>query len=147
MKRMLFAVALSLVAAPLFAADVGVSLTIGEPNFFGHIEFGNTARPDVIYRDPVIVKKQLLHKHVEPIYLRVRPGHEKHWRKHCHEYHACNRPVYFVKDTWYRKRYASHYRKHKHLREDRRHEHRKERSEYRDDRDSDRNYDRDRKRH
>jgi len=143
MIRKLFAAALSLVAAPLFAADVGVSISIGDPNFYGHIEFGNTARPEVIYREPIIIKKRRSLVRVEPIYLRVRPGHEKHWRKHCHEYNACNRPVYFVRDTWYQKRYASHYRKHERIREERRQERRRDRREYEDDRRSDR----DRKRH
>ena len=38
---------------------------------------------------------------VQPLYLHVPPGHAKHWRKHCHEYHACNRPVYFVRSAEY----------------------------------------------
>ena len=38
------------------------------------------------------------------------PGHEKHWNKHCHEYGACGRPVYFVRDGWYNDVYAPRYR-------------------------------------
>ena len=29
------------------------------------------------------------------------PGHAKHWAKHCREYNACGRPVYFVKSAEY----------------------------------------------
>src|SRR2546425_10235251 len=35
---------------------------------------------------PVVVAEP-----VQPIYLHVPPGHAKHWRKHCHEYNACDR--------------------------------------------------------
>ena len=37
----------------------------------------------------------------QPIYLHVPPGHARHWEKHCHEYNACYRPVYFVKSAEY----------------------------------------------
>ncbi len=39
-----------------------------------------------------------------------RPGHEKHWRKHCAQYNACGRPVYFVRDDWYNNEYVPRYR-------------------------------------
>jgi hypothetical protein len=39
----------------------------------------------------------------------VPPGHEKHWNKHCAEYNACGRPVYFVRDDWYNNEYVPHY--------------------------------------
>ncbi|ODS90363.1 MAG: hypothetical protein ABS45_16170 [Comamonas sp. SCN 65-56] len=42
----------------------------------------------------------------QPLYLRVPPGHAKHWSKHCHEYGACARPVYFVQERWYNDVYA-----------------------------------------
>ena len=45
-----------------------------------------------------------------PIYLRVPPGHAKHWDQHCREYDACARPVYFVEDDWYQRVYVSQYR-------------------------------------
>ena len=44
-----------------------------------------------------------------PIYLRVPPGHEKKWNKHCASYNACGRPVYFVRDDWYRNTYVPQY--------------------------------------
>jgi hypothetical protein len=42
--------------------------------------------------------------------LHVPPGHEKHWSKHCAQYNACGRPVYFVRDEWYNNEYVPHYR-------------------------------------
>ena len=38
------------------------------------------------------------------------PGHMRHWDRHCHEYEACGRPVYFVDDGWYREVYVPRYR-------------------------------------
>lgn len=132
MKRMLFAAVLCLVAAPIFAAEASVSVKIGDPNFFGHITVGKTAKPAVIFHDPVVIKKSL--KKEQPIYLRVRPGHEKNWRKHCHEYKACGRPVYFVKDSWYKRHYTKHYH-----REDMRHDRRQDRRDEADNRSRERN--------
>jgi hypothetical protein len=45
-----------------------------------------------------------------PIYLRVPPGYARHWSRHCHEYHACGVPVYFVQDRWYNEVYVPRYR-------------------------------------
>jgi hypothetical protein len=38
---------------------------------------------------------------VQPIYLHVPPEHAHDWARHCHKYHACDRPVYFVKSEEY----------------------------------------------
>jgi hypothetical protein len=46
----------------------------------------------------------------EPIYLHVPPGHAKNWSKHCRKYNACDRPVYFVQDSWYNQVYVPRYR-------------------------------------
>jgi hypothetical protein len=56
---------------------------------------------------------------VEPIYLHVPPGHAKNWRKHCHEYHACGRPVYFVKSAEYEPGYQAEHHGHGHHDDDR----------------------------
>lgn len=93
-------------AAP--AADVGVSISIGEPGFYGQIDIG-TMRPQVVYAEPVIIRRERVVR--GPIYLRVPPGHEKHWDKHCDEYNACGAPVYFVQDRWYNDDYAPAYRR------------------------------------
>ena len=47
---------------------------------------------------------------VQPIYLHVPPGHAKKWHKHCHKYHACDQPVFFVQDVWYNEEYVPRYR-------------------------------------
>jgi hypothetical protein len=48
--------------------------------------------------------------YVQPVYLHVPPGHEKHWSKHCGKYGACGRPVYFVREDWYQTHYVPRYR-------------------------------------
>jgi hypothetical protein len=83
------------------ANDINIGVNIaGEvaPGVYGRVNIGNTP-PPVVYTQPVVIVKQ---PHpVEPIYLNVPPGHSKHWEKHCHEYNACGRPVYFVKTAEY----------------------------------------------
>jgi len=110
MKKLLSLAAAALVAAPALATDVGVSIGIGDPDFYGHIVIGSAPPPVVVYREPVvIVRSQVV---MEPIYLRVRAGHAQNWSRHCGAYNACGRPVYFVKDEYYNDVYAPHYHKH-----------------------------------
>ena len=109
MKTLASLIAMAFVAAPAFAADVGVSIEVGEPGFYGRIDLGNAPRPVLIYPEPiVIIHAQRL---PPPIYMRVPPGHAKHWKQHCASSGACGRPVYFVQDTWYHDVYAPHYKK------------------------------------
>ncbi len=108
MKRVLFAMVLAITAFPVFAADVGVSVSVGQPGFYGRIDIGNAPPPRVIYVEPVVVQRVEVVR--PPIYLHVRPGHEKKWSKHCRKYNACGRPVYFVRDDWYEDEYVPHYR-------------------------------------
>jgi hypothetical protein len=89
-------------------AGAGVSISIGDPGFYGRIDIGNYGQPRLIYSEPVIVRR--ISTWYPPIYLRVPPGHLKHWYKHCNAYNACGRPVYFVDDAWYRDVYAPRYR-------------------------------------
>jgi len=63
----------------------------------------------VIYPRPIIIEQQPMTVVRQPIYLRVPPGHEKHWDKNCYKYNACGQPVYFVQDNWYREVYAPRY--------------------------------------
>lgn len=109
MKRLLFAAALILVAAPALAADVGVSISIGQPGFYGQIDIGGYPAPRVIYREPRTLYRSALHR--APVYLHVPPGHAKNWRKHCRQYNACGERVYFVQDNWYSDEYVPHYQK------------------------------------
>jgi hypothetical protein len=109
MKHLLFAILVCAFAVSAQAADVGVSVSVGEPGFYGRIDIGNAPRPEVVYSKPVVIRQRAAVVE-EPIYLRVPPGHAKHWRKNCSKYNACGRPVYFVKDQWYNDVYAPHHK-------------------------------------
>jgi hypothetical protein len=114
---LLSAVALVAVMPLAHAQNVSVTATItGEivPGVYGQVVLGNRPPPRLVYAQPVVAVPVVVAEPVpmEPIYLHVPPGHAKHWRKHCHEYDACNRPVYFVRSAEYEPGY----------RPDRRHE-------------------------
>lgn len=102
---------LTIAAMPAVAADVGVSVTVGQPGFYGRIDVGNAPPPQLVYVQPVLVQSVRVAHPVQPIYLHVPPGHLKKWSKHCHKYDACSRPVYFVRDDWYNNVYVPHYQK------------------------------------
>lgn len=109
MKRFLFAAALAAAAtAPAFAADVAVSLSVGQPGFYGQLDIGDYPQPQVIYRRPILIERVEVER--PPVYLRVPPGHAKNWRKHCGSYNACGERVYFVRDNWYQREYIPRYR-------------------------------------
>lgn len=135
MKRLLFAAVLATAGAPLLAADVGVSVTVGQPGFYGRIDIGDYPPPVVIYRRPMVIERVEIDR--PPIYLHVPPGHAKHWRKHCHKYGACGERVYFVQDRWYNREYVPRYQE---SHRDRREDHRGDRHErHGDDHDRGRN--------
>jgi len=124
MKSFLIAAAIASViaATSALAADVGVSVSVGQPDFYGRLDIGGYPPPQVIYRQPVIIERVPMDR--PPIYLRVPPGHAKHWRKHCREYNACGERVYFVQDNWYSHEYVPRYEERHHgRRDDRRDEH------------------------
>lgn len=90
----------ALAGAPLLVAantSVGVSVSVNQPGFYGRIDIGHAPPPAVIYPQPVIIAPPAVIVHQAPVYMRVPPGHAKHWAKHCHKYKACSQPVYFVK--------------------------------------------------
>ena len=99
--------ALAAAATCAQAQNVSVNAVItGQvvPGVYGQVVLGNAPPPPVVYQQPMIVQPAPVvygAPPVEPIYLHVPPGHAKHWRKHCHEYHACDRPVYFVRSEEY----------------------------------------------
>jgi hypothetical protein len=113
-KRLLFAVISTIVATPAFAADVSASIGISQPGFYGQINIGDFPRPAVIYAEPVWVVRPAKVVYVQPVYLHVPPGHEKHWSKHCDKYDACGRPVYFVREDWYQTQYVPHQQRQDH---------------------------------
>ena len=94
---------------PALAADVGVSVSVGQPGFYGRIDIGNFPQPRVIYAQPVVIRPVPVGVVVQPIYVHVPPGHAKKWRKHCGKYNACNHPVYFVREDWYNNVYVPGY--------------------------------------
>ena len=95
------------------AADIGISIHIGEPGFYGRLDMGDFPQPSVIHDQPLLIERTPGYRSQEPIYLRVPPGQEEHWRKYCAHYDACGQPVYYVRDRWYQQTYAPHYREHK----------------------------------
>lgn len=136
MKRFLIAAAVvaTTVTTPALAADVGVSISIGQPGFYGRIDIGDFPPPQVIYPQPIVIGRVPMSR--PPIYLRVPPGHAKHWSKNCHKYNACGERVYFVHDDWYNREYVPRYQElHRDRRDDGRSERRDDRrDERRDDR-------------
>jgi hypothetical protein len=99
----------ALVAAATCAEAQSVSVNAvitGEvvPGVYGQVVLGNRPPPPLVYTQPMIVQPAPVvmgGPPLEPLYLHVPPGHAKNWRKHCHEYHACDRPVYFVRSAEY----------------------------------------------
>lgn len=127
MKSLLFASMLVALSAPVLATDVAVTLSIGQPGFYGQLDIGDYPPPQLIYRQPILVERVVIER--APIYLRVPPGHAKNWRKHCREYNACGERVYFVQNNWYQREYVPRYQerhgnRHDEYREVRHDEHR-----------------------
>jgi len=93
-----------LASQPALAGTPIINLSIGgeiSPGVYGQVQFGNAPPPPVLYAQPTIITRQPPNTVLEPLYLHVPPGHAKHWAKHCREYNACGRPVYFVKSAEY----------------------------------------------
>ena len=114
MKLCMFATTVIAVAAisitnSAAAADVGVSLSIGQPGFYGRIDIGDAyyPQPRIIYREPIVIERGSYDS--PPIYLNVPPGHSRDWRKHCRHYNTCGERVYFVNNDWYNREYAPRY--------------------------------------
>ena len=110
MRKLFMSAALTLAAlSQAQAADVGVSISVGQPGFYGRIDIGNVPPPVLVYPEPVIIQPAPVAVVRQPIYLHVPPGHAKDWRRYCSRYAACGQPVYFVQDRWYNEVYAPRY--------------------------------------
>jgi len=97
------------------AGDLNIHVMLsGEvaPGVYGQVQIGNEPRPPLVYAQPVLIEPQAVRP--APVYLHVPPGHAKNWRKHCHEYNACNRPVYFVRSREYEPDYGRERHDHDH---------------------------------
>ena len=121
MMRFLVLPALCAAAIPLAQAqNVSFNATISGPvvpGVYGQVAIGNAPPPPVVYAQPVIAQPAPVivgAVPVEPSYLHVPPGHAKNWRKHCHEYDACGRPVYFVRSAEYEPGYRPDHDHHEH---------------------------------
>lgn len=107
MKRLVTLAAMAAMStglvAPAGAADVGVSVSVSQPGIYGRVDIGRFPQPEIVVAQPVVVAapRVVVARPVQPVYLWVPPGHQKHWGKHCHRYDACGVPVYFVRDEWY----------------------------------------------
>ena len=112
MKHILIAACVLTATATAFAGNVGVSVTVGQPGFYGRIDIGNYPPPVVVYSQPVVIAPAPVEVSQQPIYLRVPPGQAKKWAKHCAKYNACGQPVYFVQETWYQNVYVPSYNQH-----------------------------------
>jgi hypothetical protein len=110
MKTPLLLLLAPLLAAPV-QAQVGFSLQVGQPGFYGQLNVleGAYPTPQLLYPQPRLVERRPAYAR-QPVYLRVPPGHAKNWSKHCSRYSACDVPVYFVSDRWYEDVYVPRYR-------------------------------------
>jgi hypothetical protein len=112
--RPLFLGAALLAAAVPALAQTNVSISVGQPGFYGRLDLGDFGPPPVVYTQQPVIVREVRHVRSEPVYLRVPPGHRKHWSRYCGRYDACARPVMFVRDDWYTNTYAPHYRERHH---------------------------------
>lgn len=91
------------------AGDLDIQVLLSgqvAPGVYGQVQLGSAPPPPVVYAQPMLIEPQP--SPLPPVYLHVPPGHAKNWRGHCHEYHACNRLVYFVRSEEYAPDYDHH---------------------------------------
>ena len=93
-------------------ANAGVhfnlNVNFGSPGYYGPLPIVTGMVPQLWNVQPVIAVGPVVVS-TEPIYLRVPNFQRKSWRKYCHRYGACERPVYFVKNSWYEHEYRPHH--------------------------------------
>ena len=106
MRQFIFAAIIEATTGTVLAANVGVSVAVGQPGYYGRIDIANFPQPQLIYAQPVVIEPVPVGVVGPPLYLHVPPGHAKNWRKHCGKYNACGQPVYFVSDNWYNNVYV-----------------------------------------
>lgn len=104
MKKLLLGAALAVAA---LSASAQVSVTVGQPGFFGRIDMGGFAPAPLVYGPPVLASG---YYNGPPVYLRVPVDHRRHWGRYCRIYGACGQRVFFVRDDWYANSYVPRYR-------------------------------------
>ena len=95
-KAILASLLLATLSAPAMA-QVGVSVSVGQPGFYGQINIGDYPQPQVIYSQPVIASQALVPADAQPVYLYVPPGQVRKWKQNCARWSACDQPVLFVR--------------------------------------------------
>lgn len=102
MRMIMIAAAVLIGSGVVRAGDLDIHVLLSgqvAPGVYGQVQLGNGPSPRLVYAQPMLIEAQPAPP--PPIYLHVPPGHARNWRKHCHEYNACNRPVYFVRSQEY----------------------------------------------
>jgi len=120
----LLAVLMAAASAPARAADVGVSVSIGQPGFYGRLDIGDYPQPQLLYSQPRMIRRGPEGR--PPVYMHVPSGHARNWRRHCAAYNACDERVYFVRDGWYNKQYVPRYQERNRSGQDERHDGRRD---------------------
>jgi len=113
MKSFILGLALCAAAFPALA-QTNVSISVGQPGFYGRVDLGDFAPRPMLYAPQPVIIAPRPHYAAAPIYLRVPPGHRHDWRRFCGRYDACGRPVLFVRDEWYTNTYVPRYREYHH---------------------------------
>lgn len=91
-----------------------LNLLLGDPNYYGRVltpwwgSSRNWPQESLLDRRPVIANRRDSGR--SPLYLRVPEDQARSWGRFCRRYDACDRPVYFVRDHWYRNVYGPRYR-------------------------------------
>ena len=73
MKHFVFIIMMMLVVTSAYAADVGVSVSVGQPGFYGRIDIGNYPQPEVIYAKPVVIHAAPAGVVYQPMYVHILP--------------------------------------------------------------------------
>lgn len=110
MKKLLLPLATAwlVLNAPLSHAS-NVSVSVGQPGFYGRIDVGGYPAPQLVYSQPIAIQPSPYGG--APVYLYAPPKHIHHWDKYCRRYGACGVPVYFVQERWYNQVYVPQYRR------------------------------------
>src|SRR2546430_6197918 len=52
-KRFVYAIAALTISAPTLASEAGVSVSVGQPGFYGRVEIGSLPPPQLVYAQPI----------------------------------------------------------------------------------------------
>lgn len=99
-----------LLGAASAGASTQVNISIGDSGYRGVLPALSGWRPEVWNSSPVVAIGAAA-AGLAAVYLNVTDSERRDWKRHCGKYDACGRPVYFVKNDWYRGTYAPEYRR------------------------------------